>query len=327
MKLSIITGGLLAVMAVSSCSSLSHTAQTADVDSRVYNLTVADMDVSENRATKTTEWKWTPLSSVSLSAQKENATAELLREHDADVLVEPQYTIKRRGLFRGGSVTVTGYPAKYANFRRMSKEDADKIAALDGKMAIAYPMIATSSSRRPMQAAKTVEVPMSRHSFIDLVGGAVIDVDSNFDPGTQFGLMYGSYGRRWGWYGKLMWTHVSDEDSRSDSYEEYSDDKVSANSFLLTVGGIKTITRNFNVFAGLGFGYNFSVDDKRTYDGRHWSTSQELEKHAALPIELGFQWTRGKINIMAGCTGVTNFKDDVRSKWNINPFVGVGITL
>ena len=54
MKLSIITGGLLAVMAVSSCSSLSHTAQTADVDSRVYNLTVADMDVSENRATKTT---------------------------------------------------------------------------------------------------------------------------------------------------------------------------------------------------------------------------------------------------------------------------------
>ena len=124
-----------------------------------------------------------------------------------------------------------------------------------------------------------------------------------------------------------MWTHVSDEDSRSDSYEEYSDDKVSANSFLLTVGGIKTITRNFNVFAGLGFGYNFSVDDKRTYDGRHWSTSQELEKHAALPIEIGFQWTRGKINIMAGCTGVTNFKDDVRSKWNINPFVGVGITL
>lgn len=69
MKLSIITGGLLAVMAVSSCSSLSHTAQTADVDSRVYNLTVADMEVSENRATKTTEWKWTPLSSVSLSAQ------------------------------------------------------------------------------------------------------------------------------------------------------------------------------------------------------------------------------------------------------------------
>ena len=314
-------------MAVSSCSSLSHTAQTADVDSRVYNLTVADMDVSENRATKTTEWKWTPLSSVSLSAQKENATAELLREHDADVLVEPQYTIKRRGLFRGGSVTVTGYPAKYANFRRMSKEDADKIAALDGKMAIAYPMIATSSSRRPMQAAKTVEVPMSRHSFIDLVGGAVIDLDDNFSVGPQLGLMYGSYGKHWGWYGKLMWTRVSGEERHSGPEYSRTED-VSANSFLLTVGGIKTITRNFNVFAGLGFGYNFSMDyESSSYGRRNWSSSKELEKYAALPFEVGFQWTRGKINIMAGCTGVTNFKDDVRSKWNINPFVGVGITL
>ena len=317
----------MAVMAVSSCSSLSHTAQTADVDSRVYNLTVADMDVSENRATKTTEWKWTPLSSVSLSAQKENATAELLREHDADVLVEPQYTIKRRGLFRGGSVTVTGYPAKYANFRRMSKEDADKIAALDGKMAIAYPMIATSSSRRPMQAAKTVEVPMSRHSFIDLVGGAVIDLDDNFSVGPQLGLMYGSYGKHWGWYGKLMWTRVSGEERHSGPEYSRTED-VSANSFLLTVGGIKTITRNFNVFAGLGFGYNFSMDyESSSYGRRNWSSSKELEKYAALPFEVGFQWTRGKINIMAGCTGVTNFKDDVRSKWNINPFVGVGITL
>ena len=314
-------------MAVSSCSSLSHTAQTADVDSRVYNLTVADMDVSENRATKTTEWKWTPLSSVSLSAQKENATAELLREHDADVLVEPQYTIKRRGLFRGGSVTVTGYPAKYANFRRMSKEDADKIAALDGKMAIAYPMIATSSSRRPMQAAKTVEVPMNRHSFIDLVGGAVIDLDDNFSVGPQLGLMYGSYGKHWGWYGKLMWTRVSGEERHSGPEYSRTED-VSANSFLLTVGGIKTITRNFNVFAGLGFGYNFSMDyESSSYGRRNWSSSKELEKYAALPFEVGFQWTRGKINIMAGCTGVTNFKDDVRSKWNINPFVGVGITL
>lgn len=338
MRLSIITGGLLAIMTVSSCSSLSHTAQTADVDTRVYNLTVADMDVSENRAAKTSEWKWTPLSSVSLSAQKETATAELLKEHDADVLVEPQYTIKRRGLFRGGSVTVTGYPAKYANFRTMSKEDAEKIAALDGKMSIAYPMIATSSNKRPIQAAKTVEVPLSRHSFIDLVGGAVIDPDGNFNAGPQLGLMYGSYGRHWGWYGKLMWTHVSAEERHSSqgySQGYSSTDDVTANSFLLTVGGIKTITRNFNVFAGLGFGYNFSLDYNYSYSrsyyygSYHWSSSssKELEKYAALPFEVGFQWTRGKINVIAGCTGVPNFNGNADTKWNINPFVGVGITL
>lgn len=168
---------------------------------------------------------------------------------------------------------------------------------------------------------------MSRHSFIDLVGGAVIDVDGNFSIGPQLGLMYGSYGKHWGWYGKLMWTRVSGEERYSGP--EYSRTKdASANSFLLTVGGIKTITRNFNVFAGLGFGYNFSMDyESSSYGRRNWSSSKELEKYAALPFEVGFQWTRGKINVMAGCTGVPNFSDVADTKWNLNPFVGVGITL
>ena len=119
-------------LALSSCSTIQHTSQTAGVDTNVYNLTVADMNVAKQKQTMTTEWKWNPLSTVSLKAQKETATAELLKEANADVLVEPQYIVKRRGLFRGGSLTVTGYPATYSNFRNMTPEDAEKIAKING---------------------------------------------------------------------------------------------------------------------------------------------------------------------------------------------------
>lgn len=81
---------------------------------------------------------------MAVEQQKKKAEAKLLEESKADVVVQPQYTITRRGIFRGGSVTVTGYPATYKNFRPMTKDDAEKVAVLDGRVALAYPMIATS---------------------------------------------------------------------------------------------------------------------------------------------------------------------------------------
>lgn len=298
-------------LALSSCSTIQHTSQTAGVDTNVYNLTVADMNVAKQKQTMTTEWKWNPLSTVSLKAQKETATAELLREANADVLVEPQYIVKRRGLFRGGSLTVTGYPATYSNFRNMTPEDAEKIAKINGycdsaTVAFAYPVINTSVERPARKPRKAVVKPRLRrnvqvnHMFVSAFGGPLFDADDDFDSSYNVGLMFGRHGHSWGWYGKVAVSHA-------EGYGDYHD-FLSKTTALVTVGAIKPVVTNWNCFFGLGLGGR--IRDR--YDAK-----------LALPVEIGFQWHVRHINLIAGGTYAFPLTGD-GAYGNIAPFVGVG---
>ncbi len=320
MKIKFLFGLTLAVL-ISSCSTINHTSQTVGIDTDVYNLTVADMDVDKQKVTTTVDWSWTPLSTVSIDVQKENAAAELLKQTGADVVVEPQYTVKRRGLFRGGSVTVTGYPARYSNFRTMSQEDAEKIAILDGKVAMTYPMIGTSeATKRKVVRTKAqlgVTIDNSRHKFLNLIGGLIFDSESSYmNTGGQAGLMYGNYGHRWGWYIKGVWMYTSATDYSS----YYGESKGVKNGGALTVGAIKTIGSDWNVFLGAGFGSNFAMFHSN-YGGLRY-----MDIYPALATDLGFQWVSGSFNVLAGVNVMTNFDDSSDSPCNINPFVGVGFS-
>ncbi len=302
MKIKLIIGATAAIL-LSSCSTITHTAQTAGVDTEVYNLTVADMDVSKEKVSKTAEWKWNPLSTVSLKEQKKTAEAELLKEADADVLVEPQYEVKRAGLFRGGSVTVSGYPAKYKNFRPMTKADAEIVATLDGKMVATYPFIATSATpgeKTKPRSPKAVTAYNGRR-FAALIGGAVTDPEDNAFVGAQLGLMYGSYGKSWGWYAKAVWQNIDE------SWDE-------VNGFAITVGAIKPLTRNFNILFGTGVSTGYAVD----YGG--WQGNY-FDKNFALPVDFGFQWSNKKITALAGLTAQYLFNP---SHINLSPFIGIG---
>jgi hypothetical protein len=61
------------------------------------------------------------LTGTSLEQRKTNLIVKLCREIGADVLVDPQFTYSKR-IFGGGKLTVSGYPAKYKNFRAMTDE-------------------------------------------------------------------------------------------------------------------------------------------------------------------------------------------------------------
>lgn len=317
--------------ALCSCSTISHTASTADVDTHLYNLTVADMKVSDSKVSKTIQWDWVGMAG-SDKAKKDQVTSEALKDANADLLVEPQYIVNKRGLFRGGSVTVTGYPATYSNFRPLTQADADIIATLNGKNlagqpchGVSYPVIATSKRPRSYKKAETIEV--GRRHFLNLVGGPVIADDSQFDVGPSLGLMYGSYGKHWGWYGKLLWSHASAEVERHyyvpsygsyyGGYWGYTYEREHKNGFILTFGAIKTITRNLNVLVGIGFGLGYDRDNSG------WD--EDFGTAPALPFEGAIQWTPGKFNITAGCTGMPTFGD--ASTWNIAPFVGIGFSI
>ena len=125
--------GLLAVgvaLMMSSCTTVRHTATAGPVDNKVISFTVADLNVKKNKVTKTYNWNWNPFKCVSVDLVKENTEAALLQENGADVLVEPEYIIERRGLMRGGSVTVIGFPATYTNFHKMTPEEAEVVKKL-----------------------------------------------------------------------------------------------------------------------------------------------------------------------------------------------------
>lgn len=318
MKIKLLIGCVLAAAGLSSCSTITHTASTAGVDTQVYSLTVADMDVSTKKVSTTVDWKWTPLSTVSIETQKENAAAELLKETEADVVVEPQYTVKRRGIFRGGSVTVTGYPAKYRNFRAMTQSDAEKVSMLNGNMAVTYPMIGTSAMKpvKAKRAPKKVVTPEEgrrNHKFLSLVGGLLFAPSSEMNTGGQLGLMYGKYGRNWGWYIKGVWMYIQGDEWWNPASKHSSHE----NGAMISAGVIKTITPKLNAYLGTGFGTGFSSDSEY---GHCYN-----EVVPSIPVDLGVQWNFGSFNVTAGLDVMVNL-DKYDSKCNVNPFVGVGFS-
>lgn len=116
---------ILAVVALSvaSCTTTTKTARTESVPYSMYNATVADLDVAPKRITYTL----TPSKAVAkggLGNCKAAAIMEALNANgNADLLLEPQFVIShKKGLFRSKvtSVTVTGRPATYKNFRSMN---------------------------------------------------------------------------------------------------------------------------------------------------------------------------------------------------------------
>lgn len=115
---------LSAVMMLSSCITITKTARTAETSSSIQNVTVADLQVTEKRVTYT----MTPSKEIQrggLSNVKQAAIQDALTANgNADVMVEPEFVISMKNKFIFGkevsSITVTGRPAYYKNFRTLN---------------------------------------------------------------------------------------------------------------------------------------------------------------------------------------------------------------
>ena len=110
-----------AVVAFASCTSISKTARTESIPYAMYNANVADLEVGDR-----VSYTMTPSKSIRRAGDdnvKKAAIQEVLVQNgNADLLVEPQFVIsKRKGMFgtKITSITVTGRPAKYKNFRSL----------------------------------------------------------------------------------------------------------------------------------------------------------------------------------------------------------------
>lgn len=78
---------------------------------------VADLDVKESRVTGSATAK----RSITETEIKQMAVYDALKKSNSDVLVEPRYEITTN--MKETTVTVTGYPGTYKNFRPMEVQD------------------------------------------------------------------------------------------------------------------------------------------------------------------------------------------------------------
>ena len=123
--------GILIVLisiSISSCSSMKSTTNTAKT-LNVYGAgviqkpVIVDLDVKPTKVSATVNGKL----GSNVETLKSEAVSMACKNSGADVLVEPTYTIVSN---RGNStVTVSGFPATYKNFRDIKTEDVPLIKA------------------------------------------------------------------------------------------------------------------------------------------------------------------------------------------------------
>lgn len=125
MKNLIIIIAAFAVFGLSSCSTITNSASTQQIGSKVMSASTADLEIAPKRIT----YKYITEKAVRKGGYKNvinTAVMQALATCGGDVLVDPQYSVKHvnSGIFgsKVAEVIVTGYPARYKNFQSISKD-------------------------------------------------------------------------------------------------------------------------------------------------------------------------------------------------------------
>lgn len=140
-KILIIVCAAVYACSMTSCSTVRRTASSRNVNAPLAAAVITDLDVSNQKIT----YKYTPTKAVRRGGVANcinSAISEALAANgNGDVLVETQPALIVRGGIISGkvkSVTVTGYPAKYKNFRS-ADEATVKAAIINGTLSSQNP--------------------------------------------------------------------------------------------------------------------------------------------------------------------------------------------
>ena len=107
-----------------SCTTTIKTAKTAEPTTQLLTATVADLEVSSERITYTMVPSRALRRGGEGNVKQAAEQAALAQVGNADVLVNAEYSISKKSYCIFGSkissITVTGRPAKYTNFRSLN---------------------------------------------------------------------------------------------------------------------------------------------------------------------------------------------------------------
>lgn len=136
MKKFFLISALVAMVGLSSCTTITSTAYTEAVESGIYNRSYANLEVADNPVSYTLQCSWAQ-SRSGMNSCKAAAVQECLRANGGgDVLVNPQYEVKaKRSLFgkKIQYVKVTGKVGKYKDIRPISEKEVEIVSTLKVK--------------------------------------------------------------------------------------------------------------------------------------------------------------------------------------------------
>lgn len=105
--------------------------KTVAVRSEIVAVVGAEVKVGEERVSRKMKWLIGFLSKEQLADRKSRLLSELRRASRADIIIDPQFEYCPKPL-GGGSLILTGYPARYVNFRNLTSLQIDSLI-LTGK--------------------------------------------------------------------------------------------------------------------------------------------------------------------------------------------------
>lgn len=133
---SMAAAAVIAVLGMSSCTSISNSAYTQTVDSSITNRSYADLEVSPKVITYKFDCNW----AYSRAGEKSCKQAAVMKALEAngggDLIVNPQFEVKKTRKFLGKKieyVIVTGHPATYKNVHPMTQQEVEIITSLKRK--------------------------------------------------------------------------------------------------------------------------------------------------------------------------------------------------
>lgn len=128
---------LIACLGFASCKTLKKsTSVTQNIDVNINQYpTMVDLSVSPQKVEKTITWEYSlfQIGQPSFADRKGNLIADIVKENGADVLLEEQSTYTKVP-FGQRTLTVTGYPATYKNFRKADKEDLRALEIMNSRL-------------------------------------------------------------------------------------------------------------------------------------------------------------------------------------------------
>ncbi len=115
-----------AIFALASCTTITKTAKTSDLPASFLSATVADLEVLPERITVTLSPVEKKIERGGLTNVKQAAIQKALQDpkaKGADLLVDAEFVVEKTNYFFWKdiySITVSGRPAKYKNFRSLN---------------------------------------------------------------------------------------------------------------------------------------------------------------------------------------------------------------
>ena len=351
MKNSLAFVSLAASLLLSSCVTTTKTARTAATSSSVNNVTVADLRVTDHRITYT----MTPSKEIQrggLANVKQAAIQEALTQNgNADLMVEPEFVLHIKKKFPFGtevsSITVSGRPAYYENFRTLN----DSVWGTPGFYGQSSRSATTTAGYRKFglrasAGALLGKLGIGRHTAdygdtslgISNTSSDISNTDDGSTRRTGLGFVVnaiGGYQRLHSTFDGPGWKHVDD----------YKSDGAGFLGALGTIG----LQTSPKWFFGIGSGYMYGWDTKthivpvfgqvRYYFSKR-NSSLFLDYKMGGSTEVSSEDLKGGLFIGSAIgygTGAfeiavqflnQQFKDRYNSDWKHNsPHVGLAIGL